>query len=53
MIPFCISILLQKRFPAGIHRLMLLATINMTETAVLSVFLEDDAYAEAPLIFNL
>lgn len=32
---------------------MLLLTINIMETVVLSVFLEDDAYTEAQLIFKL
>lgn len=52
MIPFCISICLLKRVPAGILRLMLLPTINIMETAVLSIVLKDDAYIKVPLIFK-
>lgn len=32
---------------------MSLLTVNIMEKVVLSVFLEDDAYMEAPLIFKL
>lgn len=42
-----------KRVPAGMLRLMLLPTINIMETDVLSVFLKDDAYIKASLIFKL
>lgn len=42
-----------EKIPDYILSSMLLLTINIMETVVLSVFLEDDAYMEAPLIFKL
>lgn len=53
MIPFCISICVLKIAPAGILRLMLLHTIYIMKTAALSIFLKDDAYIKAVLIFKL
>lgn len=53
MIPFYISICVLKRVPAGILRLMLLPTIYIMKTAALSIFLKDDAYIKAVLIFKL
>jgi len=42
-----------EKIPDYILSPMLLLTINIMETVVLSVFLEDDAYTEAQLIFKL